>query len=267
MMKKVLTQQGKTHYFYENGDYVVDLNTTTTYKIYGIDSENAELIIADGTRIKLAPNIKPTYKTSQKAKIIDLRDGKPRLSVNVKYFNKDMSKIEVTDKGDWNDLRCVGATKIIVQNTITEKDGEKILNRNTIKMPIQLQDGKFPNEETKELEDVKFIQYSKGDFLLLDLGIAMQLPEGYEANVVPRSSTFKTFTVIETNSMGVIDNLYRGDGDKWFMPVLAMQDGFIIYNERICQYKIVEKMKDVDYNELDKFDAENRGGHGSSGTR
>jgi dUTP pyrophosphatase len=267
-MKKVLTQEGKTHYFYEKGDYVVDIKTSTTYKVDDIDSENAELIISDGTRIKLTPNIKPTYKTSKKAKIIDLNGAKKNtLKVNIKYFDKEMSKIEAIKCGDWHDLRCVGATKCIIHNNIIEEKGVKILSRNTIKMPIQLQDGKFPNEKTNELEDVKFFQYSKGDFLILDLGVAMQLPEGCEADVVPRGSTFKTYGIIETNSMGVIDNSYRGDGDKWFMPVLAMEDGFIIYNERVCQFKIVDKMKEIDFNEMDKFDAENRGGHGSTGTR
>ena len=82
-------------------------------------------------------------------------------------------------------------------------------------------DGKSDWIDLRAAEDVSL---KKGAFALIPLGIAMELPQGYEAHVVPRSSTFKNFGVIQTNHMGVIDESYCGDNDQWFMPVIAMED-------------------------------------------
>ena len=79
-------------------------------------------------------------------------------------------------------------------------------------------DGKSDWIDLRAAEDVSL---KKGEFALIPLGIAMELPQGYEAHVVPRSSTFKNFGVIQTNHMGVIDESYCGDNDQWFMPVYA----------------------------------------------
>lgn len=103
-----------------------------------------------------------------------------------------------------------------------------------------------------------------GDFALIPLGIGMKLPPDYEAHVVPRSSTYKKWGIIQTNSMGVIDNSYSGDNDQWMMPVLAMRDTHISKNDRICQFRIVKKQPKVNFVEADKLDDESRGGFGST---
>lgn len=116
-----------------------------------------------------------------------------------------------------------------------------------------------------DLRAAQTVELKKGEFKLIPLGVAMQLPEGYEAHVIPRSSTFKNFGVIETNSMGLIDETYKGDNDQWFMPVLALRDTIISFNDRICQFRIVEKMPDIDFVEVEMLENEDRGGHGSTG--
>ena len=104
-----------------------------------------------------------------------------------------------------------------------------------------------------------------GEFKLIPLGVAMELPEGYEAHVVPRSSTFKNFGIIQTNSVGIIDNSYCGDNDWWFYPAFALRDTVIKFNDRICQFRIMEKMKPVAFTQVETLGNADRGGHGSTG--
>ena len=106
----------------------------------------------------------------------------------------------------------------------------------------------------------------KGDFKLIPLGVGMKLPEGYEAHIAPRSSTFKNWGILQVNSVGVIDNSYSGDNDQWFMAVYATKDAIIQRNERICQFRIMAKQPDIGFNEVDKLDDVDRGGCGSTGT-
>lgn len=105
----------------------------------------------------------------------------------------------------------------------------------------------------------------RGEFGLIHLGVAMELPKDYEAHVVPRSSTFKRTGLIQTNSVGIIDNSYCGDDDWWFMPVYATRDVKISKNERICQFRITKRMERVDIVEVDNLNNPNRDGHGSTG--
>lgn len=105
-----------------------------------------------------------------------------------------------------------------------------------------------------------------GERAIISLGVSMRLPEGYEAHIVPRSSTFKNWGIIQTNGMGIIDNSYSGDGDVWGMPVLAMRDTTINENDRICQFRIMQKMAPVEICEVEHLEGENRGGFGSTGT-
>ena len=104
-----------------------------------------------------------------------------------------------------------------------------------------------------------------GEFKLIPLGVAMELPEGYEAHVVPRSSTFKNFGIIQTNHCAIIDNSYCGDNDWWFYPVFALRDTVIKFNDRICQFRIMEKMKPVAFTQVETLGNADRGGHGSTG--
>ena len=97
--------------------------------------------------------------------------------------------------------------------------------------------------------------------------VAMQLPNGYEAHVVPRSSTFKTYGIIQTNSKGIIDESYCGDNDEWKMPVYATRNTVINFNERICQFRIVKKMPKLNIIKVDNLDNDDRGGFGSTGIK
>ena len=105
----------------------------------------------------------------------------------------------------------------------------------------------------------------KGDFALVPLGIAMELPQGYEAHVVPRSSTFKNFGIIQTNHMGVIDESYCGPNDWFYMPAYALRDTVIHVNDRICQFRIEKHQPTISFEEVDHLNGEARGGIGSTG--
>ena len=106
-----------------------------------------------------------------------------------------------------------------------------------------------------------------GDYKLLSLGVSMKLPDGYEAHVLPRSSTFKNFGIILANSQGVIDQSYCGDNDVWRFPAIALRDTKIFKGDRICQFRIVKKMPDIEFCEVDFLTAPDRGGVGSTGKR
>lgn len=104
-----------------------------------------------------------------------------------------------------------------------------------------------------------------GNFELLSLGVSMKLPDGYEAVVIPRSSTFVRYGLIQANSVGLIDNSYCGDNDVWKFPALATQYVEIPKNTRICQFRIHKKMDDVEFVTVDHLGGEDRGGFGSTG--
>lgn len=123
-------------------------------------------------------------------------------------------------------------------------------------------DGKSDWIDLRAAEDVSL---QKGEFKLIPLGVAMELPKGYEAHVVPRSSTFKNFGIIQTNHQGVIDCSYCGDNDQWFMPVYAVRDTEIHVNDRICQFRIMENQPKLVFDEVESLDNADRGGHGSTG--
>lgn len=105
----------------------------------------------------------------------------------------------------------------------------------------------------------------KGEFRLIPLGVAMELPEGYEAHVAPRSSTYKNFGIIQVNSMGIIDQSYCGDHDQWFFPAIAMRDTEIHVNDRICQFRIMKNQPVICFEETEHLGQTDRGGFGSTG--
>ncbi len=125
-------------------------------------------------------------------------------------------------------------------------------------------DGKSDWIDLRSAEDVVL---KKGEFKLIHLGVAMELPEGYEAHIVPRSSTYKNFGLIQTNHCGVIDHSYCGPDDWWRMPVLAMRDTEIHKNDRICQFRIMENQPKISFDEVTRLTGENRDGFGSTGTK
>ena len=130
---------------------------------------------------------------------------------------------------------------------------------------------KIVNIENKsdwyDLRAAETVEMKAGDYKLISLGVSMKLPEGYEAHVVPRSSTFKNFGVLQTNSFGVIDNSYSGTNDIWRFPALAMRDTVIHEGDRICQFRIMKKQPQIEFVEVNELDATDRGGIGSSGVK
>lgn len=109
------------------------------------------------------------------------------------------------------------------------------------------------------------VSLKAGDFALIPLGVAMELPAGYEAHLVPRSSTFKTWGLLQTNSMGVVDSSYCGDNDMWRMPVYATRDVVIHVNDRIAQFRIMKNQPALVFDETEHLGNSDRGGFGSTG--
>lgn len=116
-----------------------------------------------------------------------------------------------------------------------------------------------------DLRASETVTLEKGEFKLIPLGVAMELPKGYEAHVVPRSSTFKTYGILQVNSCGIIDGSYCGDQDMWRMPVYATRDTTIRKNDRICQFRIVENQPNIEFCQVAFLENESRGGFGSTG--
>ena len=124
---------------------------------------------------------------------------------------------------------------------------------------------KIPVGDWIDLRSAVTVDMKAGDFLIIPLGVSMKLPEGYEAHVLPRSSTFKKWGILLTNSMGIIDESYCGDRDIWGFPALAMRNTTIFEGDRICQFRIVKKMPEVKFTEVDQMTDPDRGGIGSTG--
>lgn len=138
--------------------------------------------------------------------------------IQIKYFDKEIDKVEKISKGDLIDLRAA---------------------------------------ETVEMK--------KGDFKLIKLGVGMKFPEGYKANVYPRSSTYKNFGIILANSVGQIDQSYCGEEDEWRFPAIALRDTVIHKNDRICQFEIQKIQPEIEFEEVEHLDSESRSGLGSTG--
>lgn len=148
--------------------------------------------------------------------MVDLQN----VEIKVLYHDPDMPKLEITEKGNFIDLRV----------------------------------------------DRKY-ELQKGQFKFLNLGISIELPEGYWAQIVPRSSLFAKHGIIQANSVGVIDSSYCGDTDVWKFPALCFEDTVIEKYERICQFRIVKDTihEGVVIREVDSLDTKSRGGFGSTG--
>lgn len=116
-----------------------------------------------------------------------------------------------------------------------------------------------------DLRCAEDVDLKAGEFKLIPLGVGMILPEGYEANIVPRSSTFKNYGIIQTNHYGVIDNSYSGDNDQWRFPAYATRDVHISKNDRICQFRINKIQPTIEFETVKHLNDTNRGGFGSSG--
>ena len=138
-----------------------------------------------------------------------------------------------------------------------------VLYHNPNLIPIEI----VENGDWIDLRAAEEYHLYPNQFTLINLGISMKLPENYEAHIVPRSSTFKTWGLIQTNGVGIIDSSYCGENDIWMMPVYSTKITHIYVNDRICQFRLVEKMpRNINFNAVDQLNTEDRGGFGSTGT-
>lgn len=162
------------------------------------------------------------------------------LKIKIKRFDGDInipSHIGGSERSCWMDLQA-----------------SQIQSYSKEELPWQLGEG-------GEL----YFQYNAGDEFRIMTGIGMELPKGYEAVTAPRGSMYKQYGFIQVNSTGVVDESFKGDGDEWFIPVLALKDGQIFYGDRFAQFRIQEKMDEVEFVEVDRLGEINRGGFGESG--
>lgn len=136
---------------------------------------------------------------------------------------------------------------------------------------------KYHNEEIEKIKKIdkgdwidlraaEKVELKQGEFAMISLGISVKMPDGWEAYIAPRSSTFKTWGIIQTNSIGIVDNSYSGNNDIWKMPVYATRDTVINVNDRICQFRIMPKMPTFDIEIVTNLEGPDRGGFGSTGT-
>lgn len=166
------------------------------------------------------------------------------MEIKVKYFSDDYPRLEKLEKGDWIDLRIDNIKNV-------ELNGESF------------DFSKFIGIE--QLKNGLSIPYKKGTIIKFGLGVAMELPEGYEALIAPRSSTFKRWGLLQTNTPGVIDNVYNGDNDEWGIEFLATRDGVIDRHDRVCQFRIQKNQPKFKFTEVEHLGNEDRGGYGTTG--
>lgn len=140
-------------------------------------------------------------------------------------------------------------------------------------IPIKVHDGELPVPEHKsygdwiDLRAAETVELKQGEFRIISLGVSMRLPYGYEAHIIPRSSTYKNFGILLANSYGLIDNSYCGDDDIWGFPAIAMRDTVINKGDRICQFRIVQKQPKLVFAKVEHLDGKSRGGFGSTGVK
>lgn len=129
---------------------------------------------------------------------------------------------------------------------------------------LQYVDGK---SDWIDLRSAERVELKQGEFKLISLGISMKLPDGYEAHIAPRSSSFKRWGIIQTNGVGIVDNSYSSSEDVYMMPVYATRDTVIEVNDRICQFRIMKNQPTINFVEVDSLEGKTRGGFGSTGAK
>lgn len=170
------------------------------------------------------------------------------MKIKVKLLDENC-KIEVFEQGDWFDLK--------------------------VRCNVYMDQPQAGTQYTKGVYKYRDVTFTSG---ILPLGIAMKLPKGYEAIVLPRSSTFKKYNILQSNSAGVIDYAYAGNTDEWGFPVTAMGSVEIPQYTRVCQFRIQlsqkatiwQKIKwlfsnKIKFEYVDDLNTEARGGFGTTG--
>lgn len=180
---------------------------------------------------------------------INLNKNKTKNNMEIKTMdNKYVIKTDGNQKGDWIDEDYMKMKVMYHTDIIRIEENHK--------------------GDWIDLRSAEDVEMKAGDFKLISLGVSIELPSGYEAHVLPRSSTYKNFGIILANSQGIIDNSYKNSQDIWSFPAIAMRDTKINKNDRICQFRIVKNMEEVLIEEVENLDHnEKRGGFGSTGVK
>lgn len=186
----------------------------------------------------------------------------------VPYYNREYGNNKIVKEIDRKINRIM---KTMVNQKIlkrTKEEENNTMETETIKIkyfadiepitPIQ-------NGDWIDLRAAEDVHLKKGEYRLIPLGVGMKLPYNYEAHVAPRSSTYKNFKIIQTNSVAIIDNSYCGDNDQWFYPVIAIEDTVIHKNDRICQFRVMQRQPKLKFRTVKELDSKSRGGFGSTG--
>lgn len=168
------------------------------------------------------------------------------MDIKVKYFDPNMKRLVKMDKGDWIDLSVVNA--FVCQNN--EDEIKRVIKDREIDM--------WTPKHNR-------IYFCTDDVIVMRLGVAIEVPDDKKCDVVSRSSTFPSYGILLTNSVGCIDYVYNGDNDEWLAVYYCTRDGYITQYDRVCQFEVTNRMKCniIDVASLGNAD---RGGHGTSGT-
>ena len=197
--------------------------------------------------------------------ILDINNNmSTRLYREIKIFENKEDAYNTTNK-ILSDLESQGVTSPVQDiYYIVPEVPTIIVNYHCDLYPALIEMEKNPIGDFIDLRSAEDVKMTCGEYKEIRLGISVQLPKGYHAEIVPRSSTYKNFGIIMSGSIGIIDESYCGDGDIWRFPAIAMRDTEIHINDRICQFRIV-KNRNINIEVVDKLGNENRGGIGSTG--
>ena len=223
---------------------------------------NEQLLALElGTTLVITEN-NPWYSPLSKGDVVTLCE-----KAESDYADNDGNLIV---KVEDNNRRTWGVNRSHVELAESENESMSVRN-NSLEIKIKFHDDELikPEKISKgdliDLRAAEDVEMKAGDFKLISLGVSMKLPEGWKAQVYPRSSTFKNFGIIQANSVGQIDNSYSGTNDIWKFPAIALRDTVIHKNDRICQFEIVPIQPPIRFTEVQVLDDEDRGGIGSTG--
>lgn len=187
------------------------------------------------------------------------------------YDDKDglfyLIRIENTNTFFWISKKCIDEIETSKKITSKELSKQKIYIKYHNPELIYLQKIGGDKSDWIDLRAAEEVTLKKGEIRRISLGISMQLPENYEAHVLPRSSTPEKFGIIMAHSQGIIDNSYCGDNDIWSFLALAIRDTTICVNDRIAQFRIYQKQPDISFVPVCNLGNPDRGGFGSTGTK
>lgn len=201
------------------------------------------------------------YKINERVYVLELK----KVGV-IKALDVTTRKAKVEVDGEVKEFELHQINKLrkhpVTRRRITKK-------QKPLEIEIKMLEKDLPLPERHgdwiDLRAAETVELKKGEFKTIRLGVAMKLPKGYEAYIVPRSSTFGKYYVIQTNHFGVVDNTYCGDEDEWKLAVYAMEDTKIEKGDRICQFRIQKSMPKVVFKQVETLNNPNRGGFGSTG--